>query len=300
MTTEAGQPTPSEAAPVAQPPATATWADIAPRQFVDRSWQRWWPVAAGGGVLFFWVWLTIRFRPDLVAVMCSGIIALLVIVFFLFLMERSIKVVTVDSAGLHARHGLGATTHLPWERITDFNGGGRYGLPLTLISSDARLVLHRRLTDWPELYALVQRARPELWTRLDPSRLKSSISVLFVAVVLLQLPNAILLIDRVPLVGFITAGVLILWLILFPFYEPRSLILSSDGLLAKYPFHSRFVPKIAVAAFTFESRPFWRPGVKVQRRNGRKLHLGIMSCGEAYMLAVLNDWLAGGVGNGSE
>ena len=196
-----------------------------------------------------------------------------------------------SSTGVHARHGLGATTHLPWECITDFYGGGRYCLPLTMISSDTRLVLHRRLTDWPELYALVQQARPELWTRLDPSRLKSSISVFFVVVILLQLPNAIFLIDRLPLVGFITAGALLLWLALLPFYEPRSIILSADGLLAKYPLHSRFVPKIAVAAFTFESRPFWRPGVKVQRRNGQRLHLGIMSCGEAYMLAVLNDCL---------
>lgn len=223
----------------------------------------------------------------------------MVIVFFLFLMERSIKAVTVDGAGVHARHGLGATTHLPWERITDFYGGGRYGPPLTLISRDARLVLHRRLSDWPELYALVQRARPEFWTELDPSRLKSSVSAFLVVVILLQLPNAILLIDRVPLIGPMLAGFLILWLALFPFYEPRSIVLSADGLLAKYPLHSRFVPKIAVAGFTFESRPFWRPGVKVQRQNGQKLHLGVMGCGEAYMLAVLNDWLAGGVGNES-
>ena len=55
-------------------------------------------------------------------------------------------------------------------------------------------------------------------------------------------------------------------------------------------------PDANLIAFTFESRPFWQPGVKFQRRNGPKLHLGVMSCGEAYMLAVLNDWLGGGVG----
>ena len=181
-----------------------------------------------------------------------------------------------------------------------FYGGGRYGPQLTLISSDARLVLHRRLTDWPELYALVQRARPELWTKLDPQRLASSVSVLSIVGTLLMLYPAVgRLLDGQLIFGGTWLALLVLTLVLFLFYEPRSIGLSADGLRVKYLLHSRFVPRSDISGFISVERPYWRRGVKVVRGNGQRLHLGIMACGEAYMLAVLNDWLVGGVGNGS-
>lgn len=184
---------------------------------------------------------------------------MLAIVLCWYALEHSIKAITVDAAGLHARHGLGTTTRLLWERISDFYGGGRYGLPLTLISSDVRLVLHRRLADWPELYALVQRARPELWTTLDPSRLESPVHRFLVVVLLLQLPNAVFLTARSPFwwgVVLLLAAALVANL----FYDPRSITLSDDGLHVKYPLHSGFVLRSDIGGFVSVERPYWRRG----------------------------------------
>jgi hypothetical protein len=300
MTTQADSPTPDEAVPAGRPLATAAWADFVPRQFVDNTWLRWWPVAAGVALLVGWLWLVVHDPSDFTRVACSGSIVLVVLAFFALMMERSIRSVTVDNVGVHARHGLGATTHLLWERITDINGGGRYGPPLALISPDKSLGLHRRLTEWPELYALVQQARPEFWTRLDPSRLKSSVPALLALALILQLPNALVFATGSrPVFGTIYSAVIVLWLVGYLFFLIRSIALSADGLRVKFLLYSRFVPKADVAGFIFEAHPFWRRGVKVQRQDGRKVNLGIMACGETYMLAVLNDWLAGGVGNES-
>jgi hypothetical protein len=273
---------------------TGVWAGIAPQQFTDNSWLRWWPVAAGVGIILFWIGAVIWWRPDTTAVVCTGIIGLLPIVLFWMMLERSVKVITVDGVGVHARHGLGATTHLPWERIVDFYGGGRYGASLSLISPDARLVLSRRLAGWPELYALVRQARPEFWTTLDPSRLKAPVPGLLALAMLLQLPNAIILATGTsPVLGTGLAVIIVVWFVWYLFLEPRAILLSDAGLRIKFPLHGRFVPRSDIAGFTFFERPFWRRGVKLVRRDGRQLNLGIMHCGEVYMMDVLNVWQEG-------
>ncbi len=241
--------------------ATGVGAGIAPRQFVDNSWLRWWPVAAGIAIVLVCIGAVIWWRPDATAIVCTGIIGLLAIVLGWYALEHSIKAITVDAAGLHARHGLGATTHLPWERIADFYGGGRYGLPLILISRDTRMVLHRRLAGWPALYTLVQRARPELWTPLDPQRLTSSVSVLsFVGALLMFYPAIWRLRDGELIFGGTWLALLIVSLARFLFYDPRSIALSDDSLRVKYPLHSRFVPRSDIGGFISVERPYWRRG----------------------------------------
>ena len=270
---------------------TGAWASIAPRQFTDNSWLRWWPVAAGIGMISLWIGTAIWWRPDATAVACTGIIGLLALVLFWSVLGRSVKVITVDAVGVHARHGLGATTHLRWERITDFYGGSRYGTPLTLISPDARLGLSRRLTNWPELYVLVQQARPEFWATLDPSRLKSPLSGVLALAMLLQLPNAVILATGTrPVLGTVLSTIIVVWLVWYLFFERRAIVLSADGLRIKFPLHSRFVLRSDIAGFTFVERPYWQRGVKLVQSDGKRLNLGIMHCGEAYMMDVLNAW----------
>ena len=65
---------------------------------------------------------------------------------------------------------------------------------------------------------------------------------------------------------------------------------SADGLQIKFPLHSRFVLRSNIAGFTFVERPYWQRGVKLVRSDGKRLNLGIMHCGEAYMMDVLNAW----------
>lgn len=271
--------------------AAMAWADIAPRSFVDGSWQRWWPVAAAIGVVLLGIGLAVWRRPYGLTMLCSGTFGLVAIACLLFIMARSVKTITADAAGLHARHAFGAVTHLPWGQITSFYGGGRYGAPLTVISPDARLGLSRRLTDWPELYALVRRARPELWATLDPARLKSSFSALLALVIFLQLPNAVSMATGTrPIFGTAYSVLIGVWLVWFLFFEQRSIDLSAAGLRVKFPLHSRFVSRSDITGFTFVDRPFWRRGVKLVKRDGKQFNLGIMACGEAYMLEVLNAW----------
>jgi len=274
--------------------ATGTGIYIAPQQFVDSTWLRWWPVAAIAVVVLLWVFVITRGRIDTLGYLCSGTLGVMAIAFLLFLLSRSVSAVNVDSAGLHARHGLGATTDLPWERITGLFGGGRYGPPLTLLGDGVGLSLHRRLTDWPQLYALVQQARPEFWTNLDPSRLKSPMPTWLVVAIALQVPNAISMATGTrPITGTVLLIMLIPTLLAF-FYEPRAISLSADGVEIRLPLRRRFIPRSGIAGFSLAELPFWRRGVKLHRSSGRDEHLGIMECGEGYMLAVLNEWLTGG------
>ena len=283
------------------PQTAAARPEIAPREFVDRSWLRWWPAAAIAGVVGLWLFVGSRQWFSAGYMLCGSILALLLLAFVAVMMEHSVRSVTVDGRGVHARNHTGPMIHLPWEGIANVNGGGRYGSPLTLsdVSGETRITLHRRLSAWPELYALVRQARPEFWTQFDPSLLKPGFSLLvFLFAALLQLPYALMsAAGERPffrIAGIVIATLILLSYVVFLFY-PRSIVLSAEGVRVKHSLGSRFIPRRAITGFSFVEHPFWRRGVKLHQTSGRPVHLGIMVDGEEYMLAVLNDWLAGGL-----
>jgi len=282
------------------PTTTAARPEMASREFVDRSWLRWWPAAAIAGVVGLWLFVGSRQWFSAGYMLCGSILALLLLAFVAVMMERSVRSVTVDGRGVHARNHTGPMIHLPWEGIANVNGGGRYGSPLTLsdVSGETRITLHRRLSAWPELYALVRQARPEFWTQLDPSLLTLGSTPWVVVLALLQLPYALMSVTgERPFVRI--AGIVIVVLVLLGFvaflFDPRAIVLSVEGVRVKYPLRSRFVSRSTITGFSFVEHPFWRRGVKLHQTSGRPVHLGIMVCGEEYMLAVLDDWLAGGL-----